>query len=155
MTKNQLLPNKYGVLCKVSHRKALCGETFCFLEKRLLSIFLCFEWANVLLWASDWLRINFLGMYGYFPLVIFIGQLCLSGPSYSSRTLSDVNNTIILNCDVHPPLVSVHFSKEMTRSKISQFNLFPVKGLNLTSTKGDQHFSWQYQYIIKKKGPEN
>ena len=28
-----------GVICKVSNRKALFGETFCFLEKRSLSIF--------------------------------------------------------------------------------------------------------------------
>ena len=32
-----------GVTCKVLNRKALSGETFCFLEKCLLSIFLCFE----------------------------------------------------------------------------------------------------------------
>ena len=28
-----------GVICKVSNRKTLFGETFCFLEKRWLSIF--------------------------------------------------------------------------------------------------------------------
>ena len=28
-----------GVICKVSNRKTLPGETFCILEKRLLSIF--------------------------------------------------------------------------------------------------------------------
>ena len=28
-----------GVACKVSNTKTLSGETFCFLEKRLLSIF--------------------------------------------------------------------------------------------------------------------
>ena len=28
-----------GVICKVSNRKALSGETFCFLEKHLLSVF--------------------------------------------------------------------------------------------------------------------
>ena len=28
-----------GAMCKVSHRKTLSGETFCYLEKGLLSIF--------------------------------------------------------------------------------------------------------------------
>ena len=88
---------------------------------------------------SFWLAHNQLSWNVWLLSSNLIGQLPLSGPSYSSRTLSDVSNTIILNCDVHPPLVSVHFWKEMTRSKISHFNFFPVKALNLTSTKGDQH----------------
>ena len=37
-----------GVICKVSNRKALSGETFFFLEKNLLSIFK--------IWASSDLR---------------------------------------------------------------------------------------------------
>ena len=28
-----------GVMCKVSNRKTLSGETFCFIEKHLLSVF--------------------------------------------------------------------------------------------------------------------
>ena len=33
-----------GVICKVSKRKTLTGETFCFLEKRLLSSNLSFSY---------------------------------------------------------------------------------------------------------------
>ena len=63
------------VICKVSKRKTLTGETFSFLEKRLLSIFKLahnqlFFW-NVLLFSCN-----------------LIGQLCLSGPGYCGRTVS-------------------------------------------------------------------
>ena len=48
-----------GVVCKVSNRKALSCETFCFSEKHLLSI--------LNLRATDWPTTNFPGMYCYFP----------------------------------------------------------------------------------------
>ena len=51
------------VVYEVSSRKTLSGETFCFPEKRLLSI-LYFLRA-----ADDWLTANFLGMYCYFPII--------------------------------------------------------------------------------------
>ena len=56
-----------GVICKVSNRKTLSGETFCFLEKPLLSIFKCCASRN--LRAADWPTANFLGMYCYFPVI--------------------------------------------------------------------------------------
>ena len=37
-----------GVICKVSNRKTLTDETFCFLDKRLLSIFTFFASSNLL-----------------------------------------------------------------------------------------------------------
>ena len=59
-----------GVVCKVSSRKTLSGETFCFHEKRLLSILPFFSRA-----ADDWLRTNFLGMYSYFPIIRLVNIL--------------------------------------------------------------------------------
>ena len=56
-----------GVTCKVSNRKTLSGKTFCFLEKRLLSIFKFCSSRN--LRAADWPTANFLGMYCYFPVI--------------------------------------------------------------------------------------
>ena len=138
MTKNQLLRNKYRVLqvrfwiekhCLVKHfafLKNLCYQYFCALN-------------NLMFFMSFWLAHNQISWNVLLFSSNLICKLCLSGPCYKSRSLSDVNNTIILNCDLHPPLVSVHLSKETTWSEISHFNFFPVKGLNLTSTKGDQH----------------
>ena len=77
------------VVCKVSNRKTLSGETFCFPEKGLLSIlnlvlrvtYLFFE---LLIGRDDPLSWNAL-LFSCNP----IGQLCLSSPDYSycSRTV--------------------------------------------------------------------
>ena len=37
-----------GVICKVSNRKTMTGETFCSLEKRLLSINLSFSYESLI-----------------------------------------------------------------------------------------------------------
>ena len=82
-----------GVVCKVSNRKTLSGETVCFPEKRLLPILnfalrviYCFFF--FFLRAADWPADkqhswNVL-LFSCNPVV----QLCLSGPGYSSRTVS-------------------------------------------------------------------
>ena len=66
-----------GVKSKVSNRRTWSGGTFCFLKKRLLSLFKFFASSNLL--------------YFYQPLIgpqpTSIGQLCLSGPGYSSCTV--------------------------------------------------------------------
>ena len=58
-----------GVVCKVSNRKTLSGETFCFPEKRLLSI-LNFVLRLLLLFlrVADWPTTDLLGMY-YFSVI--------------------------------------------------------------------------------------
>ena len=78
-----------GITCKVSKRKTLSGETFCFLEKRLLSVFKFCASSNLLflLRAADWPTTNF-----FWNVLLFscnlIGQLCLSGLGYCGRTVS-------------------------------------------------------------------
>ena len=83
-----------GVVCKVSKRKTLSGETVCFPEKRLLSILnfalrlhiYCFF--SFFLQAADWPVDN---QHSWNVLLFScnpVGQLCLRGPSYSSRTVS-------------------------------------------------------------------
>ena len=59
-----------GVVCKVSNRKTLSGETFCFPEKRLLSI-LNFVLRLLLLFlrVADWPTTDLLGMYCYFSVI--------------------------------------------------------------------------------------
>ena len=75
---NNSLCQRYllGVVYKVLNRKTLSGETFCFPEKSLLYFTSC--WL-----ANDQLSWN---------VLLFscnrIGQLCLSGPGYSSHTVS-------------------------------------------------------------------
>ena len=67
-----------GVVCKVSNRTTLSGETFSFLEKRLAHTQL--SW-NVLFSCN------------------LICPLCLSGPGYSSHTVN-VAVTKISSCPV-------------------------------------------------------
>ena len=58
-----------GVVCKVSNRKTLSGETFCFPETRLLSILnFVLRVTYCFLPATDWPTTNLLGMYCYFPV---------------------------------------------------------------------------------------
>ena len=52
-----------GVICKVSNRKTLSGETFCFLNEYLNIVFLR---------APGWPTTNFLGTYCYFPVIRFV-----------------------------------------------------------------------------------
>ena len=76
---------------KVSNRKTLFGETFCFLEKRSLSIFnfvLRVTYCFLTRLAHN--QCNFLGMYCSF-FFDPIGQLCPGGPAYSSRTVSIIS----------------------------------------------------------------
>ena len=68
--------------------KKLSGETFCFLEKRLLSKYL-----NVVLRVTYCFLTSCLLAHNQLSrsLLLFscnlIGQLCLSGPGYSSRAV--------------------------------------------------------------------
>ena len=71
-----------GVVCKVSNRKTSSGEIFCFLGKRLLSIFkLCA--------SSNFLFYNEL-LVGPQP------PFLESGPGYSSRTVRKCSLSILL-----------------------------------------------------------
>ena len=61
-----------GVVCNVSNTKTLSGKTFCFLEKRVLSIFQFCPLSNLtffFLRAADWSSINFLRMYCYINVI--------------------------------------------------------------------------------------
>ena len=73
-----------GVLCKAFNRKTLLGETFCFLENVSKSIFKRSAWSNsfyiLFLRAADRLAHNQVSCNT-------IGQLCLSGPGFSIRTV--------------------------------------------------------------------
>ena len=62
-----------GVIWKVSNRKTLSGEIFCFLGTRLLSIFKLCASSNFLffLMAASWPTTSFLGMY-YFPVIGYV-----------------------------------------------------------------------------------
>ena len=87
-----------GVVCKVSNRKTSSGETVCFPEKRLLSILnfalrvIYCVFFSFFLRVADWPADN----YHSWNALLFscnpLGQLCLSGPGYStansSRTVS-------------------------------------------------------------------
>ena len=60
-----------GVVCKVSSRKTLSGETFCFPEERLISIlhFVLLVTYCFFLRGADWPTHNFLGMYCYITVI--------------------------------------------------------------------------------------
>ena len=73
------------IICiQSSNRKTLSDETFCFPEKRLLSIL---NFVLQVTFTSCWLATNQLS----WNVLLFscnpIGQLCLRGPSYSNRTV--------------------------------------------------------------------
>ena len=73
------------VIAKSSNGRS--GETFCFLENCLLSKFKFCSISNVFFFTSFWLAYHQLS----WNVLLFscnpVGQLCLSGPSYSSRTV--------------------------------------------------------------------
>ena len=71
-----------GVICKVSNRKTSSGEIFCFLGKRLLSIFKLFASSNFLFYNE--LLVG--------PQPPFLE----SGPGYSSRTVRKCSLSILL-----------------------------------------------------------
>ena len=74
-------------MCQVSNRKTLSGETFCFIEKHLLSVFkFCAssKWFYYELLIGD----NQLSWNILLFSCNLIGQLCLSGPGYSSCTVT-------------------------------------------------------------------
>ena len=86
MSKSRLL----GVVCKVSDRKTLSGETFCYPEKRLLSILrfvLRVTYCFVFL-TRCWLPDNQLSWNVLLFFCNPAGQLCLSGSGYSSHTVT-------------------------------------------------------------------
>ena len=67
-----------GVVCKVSNRKTLSGETFCFPEKRLLSILNFVLRVTYFLRAADWQTTNLLGMYCYFSVIRLVNFVYVS-----------------------------------------------------------------------------
>ena len=73
-------------------KKTLFGETFCFTEKRLLSILNFVPWVTHCFFTSCWLTHNQLS----WNVLLFscnpIGQLCLSGPNYNSCSV------LLLHC---------------------------------------------------------
>ena len=78
--------------CKVSNRKTLSGETFCLSEKRLLSTFKRCASSN--LWFFYKLLIGPQPTFSECIVILHvlfsynpIGQLCLSGPSYTCCTV--------------------------------------------------------------------
>ena len=77
-----------GVVRKVSNRNTLSGETFALLKT------VCYQCLNFVLWVtycfitSHWLTHNQLSWNVLLIYCNLIGQLCLSGPSYSSRTVT-------------------------------------------------------------------
>ena len=82
------------VVCKVSNRKTLSGETVCFTEKSLLSILnfalqlFILSFLFFFLRAADWPVDN---QHSWNVLLFScnpVGQLCLRGPGYNSRTAS-------------------------------------------------------------------
>ena len=82
------------LLGKVSNRKTLFGETFCFLEKRSLSIFncvlrvtYCFLTRGMLIGPQPMQLSRNVLLFSFNP----IGQLCPGGPAYSSRAVSIIS----------------------------------------------------------------
>ena len=82
------------LLGKVLNRKTLFGETFCFLEKRSLSIFnfvlrvnYCFLTRGMLIGPQPMQLSRNVLLFSCNP----IGQLCPGGPDYSSRTVSIIS----------------------------------------------------------------
>ena len=75
-------------LCKVSNTQTLSFETFCVLEKSLLSLFTFCTSSNLLFFMSCWLAHNQLSWNVLLFSCNLIGQLCLSGPGYSNHTVS-------------------------------------------------------------------
>ena len=67
----------------------MSGETFCFLENGLLSIFQLCASSNLLFFvrAADRPTTNFLGMYCYFPVIRLVNFVRVA-PGYSSRTVT-------------------------------------------------------------------
>ena len=67
----------------------MSGETFCFLENGLLSIFQLCASSNLLFFvrAADRLTTNFLGMYCYFPVIRLVNFVRVA-PGYRSRTVT-------------------------------------------------------------------
>ena len=78
-----------GVVCKVSDRKTLSGEKFCFLEECLLSIFKFCTSSNLLFFYE-----LLVGPQPTFLECIVICQLCLRGPGYSSRTVNVADRAV-------------------------------------------------------------
>ena len=89
MTKYHLVSHKYAswvLHVKFRIAKHCLVKHFVFLKK------VCYQFLNFVstiqffLRPADWPTTNFLGLYCYFPVIQW-GQLCLSSPEYSSRTV--------------------------------------------------------------------
>ena len=67
----------------------MSGETFCFLENGLLTIFQLCASSNLLFFvrAADRPTTNFLGMYRYFPVIRLVNFVRVA-PGYRSRTVT-------------------------------------------------------------------
>ena len=67
----------------------MSGETFCFLENGLLSIFQLCTSSNLLFFvrAADRPTTNSLGMYCYFPVIRLVNFVRVA-PGYRSRTVT-------------------------------------------------------------------
>ena len=67
----------------------MSGETFCFLENGLLSIFQLCASSNLLFFvrAADRPTTNSLGMYCYFPVIRLVNFVRVA-PGYRSRTVT-------------------------------------------------------------------
>ena len=76
-----------GVVCKVLNRKILSAETFCFPDKRLLSIFNFSHQVTYCFFTCCYLAHNKFSLNVLLFSCNTFGQLCLGGPSYSSRTV--------------------------------------------------------------------
>ena len=58
-----------GVVCKVSNRKTLSGETFCVPEILLSILNFVLRVTYCFLHTADWPTTDVLGMYCYFPII--------------------------------------------------------------------------------------
>ena len=58
-----------GVVCKVSNRRTLSGETFCLPEILLSILNFVLQVTYCFLHTADWPTTNALGMYCYFPII--------------------------------------------------------------------------------------
>ena len=76
-----------GFICKVLNRKTLFGETFLFLENPFCQYLNCVLQVTYCLITNCWLVHNQLSWHVLLFSCDLIGQLCLSGPSYSSHTV--------------------------------------------------------------------
>ena len=76
-----------GVVCKVLNRKILSAETFCFPDKRLLSIFNFSHQVTYCFFTCCYLAYNKFSLNVLLFSCNTFGQLFLGGHSYSSHSV--------------------------------------------------------------------